>query len=66
MIFAAIIMVIFGIVMIVRPKMFYDLTESWKSHSYGEPSSLYIFSTRFGGVCVTLAGIGYIVVQFIE
>ena len=47
-----------GAVMLAKPQLVYELTESWK-HDGGvdEPSGLYIGSTRFGGVMFILAGI---------
>ena len=55
-----------GIVMLVKPQFVYELKESWK-HDGGvyEPSRLYVWSTRFGGVMFTLAGILGLIVPFI-
>ena len=49
-----IIFLVFGIVLLLKPRLFYDITESWKSNVTGDPSDLYIFSTRFGGVVLSL------------
>lgn len=53
----SLLLVVLGIVMILKPKLFFDFTEGWKSHVSGEPSKLYLLSTRIGGVMCLLAGI---------
>ena len=53
-----IVLAIVGIIMLVNPKLFYDITEGWKNNSSAEPSELFIFSTRFGGVMFLVVGIG--------
>ena len=40
-----IIFLVFGIVLLLKPRLFYDITESWKSNVTGDSSDLYIFST---------------------
>lgn len=55
---------IFGLVALIKPEFIWQLTESWKSNDATEPSDFYVFSTRFGGVCCTLAGIGGLFVFF--
>jgi hypothetical protein len=54
-----------GLLMILRPQVFFELVESWKSDSPGEPSRMYLLSTRFGGVLVAAVGIASIVVNFL-
>jgi hypothetical protein len=39
----------FGLFMILKPTLFWEITESWKSNDGTEPSNFYISSTRFGG-----------------
>ena len=47
-----------GAVMLAKPQFVYELTESWKHDGgAGEPSKLYLSSTRFGGVMLILSGI---------
>lgn len=46
-----------GLLMLFRPTFIWALTESWKSTDATEPSSLYLFSTRFGGTIFTVLGI---------
>lgn len=54
-----------GITMILFPGFWFELTESWKSTAPSEPSGMYVFSIRFGGVMCALAGIAYIVVTLL-
>lgn len=59
-----IFMLAFGVLMVASPETVYELKESWKSYSVGDPSQFYIISTRIGGVLFIIAGISGIVVQF--
>ena len=52
-----IIIAIAGAVMLIKPQAIYQLTESWKSNTAGEPSDLYILNTRIGGAIFLLVGI---------
>ncbi|HHU18830.1 MAG TPA: hypothetical protein GXZ58_01005 [Bacilli bacterium] len=61
-----IILMIIGVVIIVKPSVIWFIQENWKSNDNTEPSSLYIWSTRFGGIMMTLAGIGGVVVNFLK
>ena len=63
---AGLALIAMGAVMLAKPRIFFELTESWK-HDGGvdEPSKAWTFSTRFGGVMCVLAGICGIIVQFI-
>ncbi|KIL35051.1 hypothetical protein SD71_15425 [Cohnella kolymensis] len=51
-----------GLFMFFKPLLIWMITESWKSNDATEPSDLYIWSTRIGGVLFTLVGIGGIFV----
>lgn len=51
-----IIVAIVGIVMLVNPHGFYEVTQSWKSNG-GEPSDAYLLHTRIGGVIFLLVGV---------
>ena len=64
-ILCGILFLILGFVMLRFPEFIYELTESWKSYSAGEPSALYKRSTQFGGVIFCLAGISAIVLEFL-
>ena len=63
---AGIILIAVGAVMLAKPRLVFELTESWK-HDGGvdEPSKPWLFSTRFGGVMCILAGICGIIVPFL-
>ncbi|MBM7661074.1 hypothetical protein JOC85_001846 [Bacillus mesophilus] len=65
MIILGITLITIGLTMIVNPSLIWLITESWKSDGT-EPSTLYKWSTRFGGVMVTLAGIGGVIVYFLS
>lgn len=65
-ILGSILLLIAGVVMLVFPEFVYEITESWKSYSAGEPSKLYIIHVRVGGVCFVAVGLlGLIVPLFI-
>ena len=53
-----ILVAVIGVVMLVNPKLIYDITESWKSDGATEPSKRFILETRLGGVLFLLVGIG--------
>jgi hypothetical protein len=61
MVIIAVLLTLFGLLMLVRPAVIWTITESWKSNDATEPSDMYILSTRFGGVMCTLAGAGVII-----
>ena len=55
-----------GAVMLVKPQFVYKLTEGWKHDGdVYEPSRLYLWSTRFGGVMFVLAGICGLILSFL-
>ena len=60
-----IVFIICGIIIFFNPSLLYEITESWKSYSSADPSDLYIFSTKVGGVFVTLVGIASVIVFFV-
>ena len=69
---AAIVYIIIGVVfigigllMMLSPSIFYNITQGWKNGSESEPSNLFIVSTRFGGVMFSLIGTASIVLQFL-
>jgi hypothetical protein len=57
---------IFGLLSMFTPKLVWIITESWKSEDATEPSDVYIFFTRIGGVCFFLAGLGGFIASFIS
>lgn len=52
-----ILLLALGLFMLLRPSDFFDLTQNWKSDTPGEPSKLFLFSTRLGGCLFTLLGL---------
>lgn len=58
----SIMLIIVGAVMFLKPKLFFDLIESWKNSGSSDPSDFYCISTRFGGVLCLLTGIGGLVI----
>lgn len=50
--------------LILKPRLVWLITESWKSEYATEPSDLYKISTRFGGVVVLIIDI-YFFIQFL-
>lgn len=62
---AGILLTVCGIIMFFNPSLLYELTERWKSYSSADPSELYIFSTKVGGVFFTLVGIASVILYFV-
>lgn len=61
-----IIFVVVGLVMLINPDLFYDITEGWKNSSVNTyPSELFVKSTRFGGGIIVIVGIAAVVMQFV-
>lgn len=60
------ILIIVGVSMIIKPSLFWLLLESWKSIEETEPSEVFIISTRYGGMMMTLIGIGTVIVPFLK
>jgi hypothetical protein len=61
MLILSIFLIAAGLIMIIKPDLIWTVGESWKSEGATEPSSLYLWSTRFGGAMCALAGIGGII-----
>lgn len=53
-----------GLIMLFKPDIIWYLSEKWKSAGADEPSSLYIWSARFGGAICTLIGLGSIIFYY--
>lgn len=62
---ASVFLILFGLLMLLKPPIIWSITESWKSNDATEPSDLYLWSTRFGGVMCTLAGLGGILAVWV-
>ncbi|UQZ85794.1 hypothetical protein SK3146_05083 [Paenibacillus konkukensis] len=54
----SILLMLCSLVMLWKPVWVWNAVESWKSEDGAEPSDLYIWSVRFGGVMCFLAGCG--------
>lgn len=61
-----VIFLILGFIMIFAPKVFYDITQGWKNSSDAEPSHIFIFSTRFGGIMFIIVGIAALIIQSLK
>ncbi len=58
-----IILTIVGVLFLIKPSLVWLITENWKQMT--EPNLLsYIWSTRFGGIVLTIVGIGAVIVAF--
>ncbi len=66
LLFGSIIILIVGLIMVISPTAFYNLTESWKNNSDSEPSDLYKISVRIGGIFSLIVSILGIIVFFID
>ena len=56
-----IFLIVVGGLLLIKPDIFWLITESWKSSDATEPSNLYVFSTRVGGGLCIAVGIGGII-----
>ncbi|WP_348635134.1 DUF6199 family natural product biosynthesis protein [Paenibacillus sp. PvP091] len=54
-----------GVLMIFKTSVFWEITERWTSRDGTEPSDLYIWNTRFGGIMCILAGLAGILIYVI-
>lgn len=57
--------ILLGVLFIINPSFIWLITESWKSDDGTEPSSLYIWNTRFGGMILLIVGIGSVITAFL-
>ena len=56
-ILVGIVFLVIGLLMVVSPSIFFQITESWKSDKANEPSELFRISTRVGGCFFIIIGI---------
>lgn len=56
-----IVFLVIGLLMVVSPSIFFQITESWKSDKANEPSELFKISTRFGGCFFIIIGIACLI-----
>jgi hypothetical protein len=59
------IFIILGAMFILNPSLIWLITESWKSEDGAEPSSLYIWNTRFGGLILLIVGFGSVITAYL-
>ncbi len=57
MIFLSIFLLAAGILMLWKPTFIWSIAERWKSQGAAEPSSLYLWSIRFGDILCVLIGL---------
>lgn len=57
MLFMGLFLMIAGLLMVFKTGLFWKITERWTSNDGTEPSGLYIWNSRFGGIICTLVGI---------
>ncbi len=62
MILLAVFLIAAGLVMICKPALIWTISEKWKSSGADGPSSLYLWSIRFGGILCTSIGLAYAIV----
>lgn len=54
-----------GLLMLLAPRAWYKVTQSWKSYSASEPSNRFVIATRIEGILFVAAGVGYIVMHWL-
>ena len=64
-IFLGLLLLGIGILAFLKPDFIWKVTEQWKSYSADEPSDLYLFSTKFGGILFILLGIAAVLLPLI-
>ncbi len=58
-----ILVLAWGLVLFLRPTLWWELTERWKSYRAEDPSDFYLLCTKIGGVLVILAGIALVILS---
>lgn len=64
-IICGIIFILIGVLAFVRPDFIWEVTEKWKSSYADEPSDLYRFNTKLGGVILAVLGAAAVILSFI-
>lgn len=54
---AGLFLVLIGGVMLIKPKVIWKISESWKTKTKGEPTDLYIMLIRIGGCILVIGGV---------
>lgn len=65
MIFMSFFLILAGLLMLFKTELLWKLTEKWTSSDATEPSDLYLWNTRFGGIACFSIGVVGIFVQFL-
>jgi hypothetical protein len=65
MLATAAFLIVVGLLLLLRPDLVWQVTEQWKSSDATEPSSLYMISTRFGGIMCLLVGLASLLVALL-
>jgi hypothetical protein len=65
MILMIIFLILVGLMMIFKTSLTWEITERWTSRDGSEPSDLYIWNTRFGGLMCTFVGLAGLLVYLI-
>lgn len=62
MIFMSIFLIFAGLLMLFKTTLFWRITAKWASRDATEPSDLYLWNTRFGGImCLIIGVIGILI-----
>lgn len=61
----SILLIFIGLVLATKPRVWYELTERWKTDAAAEPSRVYLLRTRFGGVICIFVGTAWITVNLL-
>ncbi len=64
MLLLAIFLIAAGMLMLWKPAIVWNISEPWKSQNASEPSSLYLWSVRFGGLLCALIGLASALAYF--
>lgn len=54
-----------GMFIFLKPDLVWKLTEEWKSYRAGEPSDLYLKTTKIGGILFSLFGVIMMILPFV-
>jgi hypothetical protein len=65
MILMSVFLILTGLLMFFKTSLFWKITERWTSKDGTEPSDLYIWNTRFGGIICTIIGIAGLLVYLL-
>ncbi len=59
-----IICLLIGLIMAIKPDIWYEFSEQWKSDSVDSPSDFYVKCTRIRGAFIVLVGVVSIIITF--